>query len=468
MDAFRGLTSERFANFAYKQGDHFALACVDSNGPLRKSVDTDDHTVLSILTFPCTDLAGDYVNPAGLNFQPHIADPGVDVEHSRSPEFGNLIIAKCQHPDGRYAVDYRNLKLDDGSVHSLPVAKSYFDKNSRPSMQVFAMVERDILPGVSLEFKAVSGKPLGPSPLERRQAYHFDQVQVVRYSHCATPVNPGSLTVTKSLDALIPVVQTGKIGAESLDPRLLGVLKKSVATYTPRRVLVAGGFQGTKAMPLPDDDPNASPDTIYDKMNGGGMDDGMGDEMGDEPPATGGIAALYAKAQALLDACAQNEQDMQTSDSPELRKFAAKMRDKLQSIAKEIKGMADKHDAKLNGGGDLDGLEDEGDESAEGDVEGGDDDTDMDEDDDGVIKAMRAPYYKALVKRFRKADVEAAPRRSHLRPQPEANPDPPPVQEEQPETLEQAMERIKNEDPDGWRKIAGAAKELKRVSAYAD
>lgn len=441
---------ERFANLAYERdGGIYAIAPIDSNGTYRKSVDTDELSVLSVLTFPCVDLAGDYVNPQGLDFREHIRNPEVDVEHSRHPEFGNLVIAKCEHPDGRYAVEYRNLTIDDGTTHSLPVAKSYFNRDSRPSMQVFALVERDVLPGVSLEFKAISGKPLGPSPLENRQAYEFDRVSVVRYTHCAVPVCPGALTVTKSLDALVPVVQSGKIGGEQLDPTLLGVLKKAVATYTPRRVLVAGGFV-EKAMP--DDDPNASPATIYSDET---VDDGMSDMADDEAPAMGGIAAMYAKVQALCDACDQNEADMQTSDSPELRKFMEKVRGKIASIAEDVKAMADKHDAKLNGGGD-ETAPDESGEEADDSAE-----VDMDRDDDGVLKSIRPVYRKSILaaraKRFAKSDIAG----SEIQPMPF-------VGAAGDETPEQAMARIRQTDPEGWKKIVAAHREYARVSRYAD
>ena len=443
------LSAARFANLAYSRGDGVYGFCgADSQGTLRKSINSEDLTVLSVLTYPIKDLAGDFVDPVGCDFTSHELDPAVDVEHSRSPEFGNLTIAKCQHPDGSYAQDWRRLTLDDGVRHLLPVAKSYFDRNSKPSMQVFALVERDVLPGVSLEFKAKSGRPLGPSPLEDRPAYHFDQVDVVRYTHCATPVNPGALTVTKSLDALIPVVQTGRIGSEALDSRLLGVLKKSVAQYTPRRVLVAGGFVG-KAMddtkyddyepPLPDSDATSAVET----------DEPAPDEEG---PAMGGIAAMYAKAQALLDACDQNESDMQTSDSPELRKFMAKMRDKVNSIAEEIKAMADKHDAKLNGTNDTETDEAEGEPT----------DTDMDRDDEGYLKAIRPVYRKALVasrhRRFSLAEVEsAAPESATVT-----------KSDETPESIEEALRRIEREDPEGFKKIQRAKREHDRVSAWAD
>jgi hypothetical protein len=443
---------ERYANLTYSLGECLAISGTDSKGTIRKSVDTDELSVLSVLTFPCVDLAGDYVNPQGLRFHEHIANPVVDVEHSRHPDFGNLTIAKCQHPDGRYAVEYRTLTLDDGAAHSLPVAKSYFDRDSKPSMQVFAMVERDILPGVSLEFKALSGRPLGRSPLENRPAYDFDRVSVVKYTHCAVPVCPGAMTVTKSLDALLPVVQSGRIGSEPLDPTLLGVLRKSVATYTPRRVLVAGGFTAEKAMPH-ETDPNASPDTVYSDVP---VDDGSGDPAmgGDDAPAMGGIAAMYAKVQALLDCCEQNEQDMQTSDSPELRKFMDKMRTKISAIAEEIKGMADKHDAKLNGGSAPDS---EGDDSEGGEESDEPEEVDTDRDEEGVLKAVR-PVYKSILaaraRRFTKAEIDAAPVQAD-----DAHAD---------ETIEQAIARIERDDPDGYRRIVAATREHKRVSAWAD
>lgn len=438
------LSQHRYSNLAYQaRGDGiYALSGVDSKGSIRKSVDTDALTVLSLLSYPVKDLAGDFVNPAGCDFAPHAACPDVDVEHSRSPEFGNLTIAKCQHADGTYAVDYRNLTLDDGAKHYLPVAKSYFDKNSKPSMQVFAMVERDMLPGVSLEFKAISGRPLGPSPLENRQAYHFDKIEVVKYTHCATPVNPGALTVTKALDALIPVVQAGKLGSEQLDPRLLGVLRKSMAQFTPKRVLVSGGFV-EKAM---DDDNLGSVDSIY------GSDQNQPETM-EETGGMNGITALYNHVQDVLDACDQLEQDAQHTDNPQILKDAEKFCEMGRALAEKVKAAADKHDAKLNGG--------TSDEEPDDDEDAEDEETDMERDEDGTMKAVsprQKKFLKALrVKRFAKADTDAAEHRPAIAPTTPAD-----------ESVEDAIKRIEREDPAGFRKIQAAVSRSQEIHAWAN
>ena len=385
-------TPERFAGFAYEApGGLVALA-----GRLcRKSADSKNLTIKSVLTYPVHDRAGDYIRPEGLDFSSFALDPRVDVEHSLKPQFGGLIVAWCRkslsRPDAPLAIEQLNLDVD-GEQHRLPVATSYFDSSSRASMQCFRLVEEDKLPGVSLEFRPLAGRRLGKSLLEPRDAYEFTRCDVHRYTHCAIPVNPGALTITKSLDALLPIVQTGRLGSEELDPDLWGVLKKSLSAFTPRRVLV----HVEKAMA--DDD---QPETVYDDAGKDDMDLPTEEETPAEAPALGGIAALYAKAQALLDACSQNEEGMQSSDSPELRKFAEKMRAKVEAIAEEIKGMADKHDAKLNG-------------TAEPETETPEEpaDVDMDTDDDGMLKAIRGPYKVILkavrAKRFTEREIAKA------------------------------------------------------------
>lgn len=420
------LSPERWANFAYQTGEAYSLAGIDSKGSLRKSIDSDNLCVTAVLTFPVKDLAGDFVHPRGCDFREHELKPDVDVEHSRTREFGNLSIAKCVHPDGSYAVTYRNLTLDDGAKHYLPVATSYFNKSSKPSMQVFRMISDDVLPGVSLEFKALSCRELGPSPLENRPAYEFEKISVVKYTHCAIPVNPGALTVTKSIDLLIPIVQSGRIGGEAVDPTLLGVLRKSVARYTPKRVLVSVG----KAMDY--EDPAPAPEATEPEPAGG-------------PPTA---AAAYGIAQAIKDAIEAGKQQLEASEHKAGKKKILARLEKLEAEVETLMGIGDQVSDDLDeSGDDGDGMDEEPDE-----VE--DDATDTD--DDGVMKAFTNPkrlwvrksILAAHIKRFSKADVEAA--------------------ETADETIEQAMARIQRDDPAGWKQIERAKKQADRAAAWAE
>lgn len=355
-------------------------------------VDTDALTSTALLSYPAPDLAGDIVIPEGMDFAPHARDPRVDLEHRRDPEFGDATVGwartTCKAPGGYYTVRPVDLECHDGVTRPLPVATTHFDPSDKLQVQAFALVERDILPAVSVEFLPdwTVAKSLGKSALEPRDAYEFPRVRVVRYTLCAKGVCPSALVAKSAYDPLRSVLSANRIGGEQLHP----VIYKALAPlYLPGRSnAVVSGYSVEKAM-----DETVMPESPESAPV----------ETPDDAPALGGIAALYAKAQALLDACDQNESDMETSDSPELRKFAAKMRDKIAAIAEEIKGMADKHDAKLNGG---ESEESESEEPEE------DDEPDMETDEEGTLKAVRAPYIPILkacrVKRYSLAEIRKA------------------------------------------------------------
>jgi hypothetical protein len=417
----------------------------------------------AILTFPCTDLAGDFVNPSGLNFAEHQRDPSIDLEHGRTPDVRGRPVAWAREsldkPGAPYAVEWKSLNIaDDGQppeYHNLPVGTSYFNPSDRISSQVFALVEQDALPAVSLEFKPVHGfyKSLGKSPLEARDAYRFERADVVRWTLCARGVNPGALNVLKGMGQQVPPLQRilidrrVKVGG-AWEP-LCEVIYKALAPAPAKRTTVSTA--GLKAMdnqyqqqPTPTDDPLAT------------ANENAVDDMQDDAPALGGVSAKYKFAQTIMDACNEYEQDMQSSDSPELRKMAEKFRAMAKQLAGKVKGAADKHDARLSGDPDADMDEDTGEEEdgegkksdADADT---DDDADMEEDEEGTFKAVRGPYKPILkavhtanmdkVKRFREADL------STPRPAPQVRKSPP-----QSEELAATVREFQK-----WQKHAGAA-----------
>lgn len=365
----------------------------------KAAVDTRELKVEAVLSYPVVDLAGDFVHADGLNFAIHEAAPWVDLEHNGQPvgwARKSLSVA-----GDRYAVRYGTFEVA-GTQHRLPVGTSYFDPDNRLQSQIFALCERDTLPGVSLEFHPVKGyaKALGKSPLENRPAYEFLKADVVRWTHCATPVCQGALTITKSAsqDKLASILSAKRIGNEQLHPTIYKALSK----YLPARKSVVGGFDTEKkAM---DDDETKYDDAIAETPAPGGDDDMT---AGDDAPPLNGVDALYQKVQALLDAADALEQDIQSSDSPELRKAAEKFCAKCRAMAEEVKSVADKHDAKLNGNKEASSEEPDGDEP-----EGEEAEPDMSTDEDGTLKAVRPCYRKSLkaarVKRFAKADLEKA------------------------------------------------------------
>lgn len=353
-----------------------------------------DLSVTAVLTTFAVDKAGDLVHPSGLSFKSHIAAPWVDLEHNGTT--AGWARKSLSRPGGSYGLAWGDFGVDG----RLPVGTTWFDPSDPFQSQVFALVERDALPGVSLEFRPVDGfyKAIGRSELEGRPAYEFFKADVVRWTHCARPVNDGAWTVTKSHapDPLLSILSAGRLpGGEQLHP----TVKKALAPYAPKRRVfrTVEKSMNDEAETVYDDAPEATPgDAVPEAAPGA------------EAPAGGGIAALYTHAQTLIDACEQLASDMMSSDSPELRKFGEKLKAKGEALAEEAKAMADKHDAKLNGGGG-------GDETPEADGDDAPADVDMDTDDEGVLKAMRPVYRKAVKarrgRRFSKAEALAAVRR---------------------------------------------------------
>ncbi len=414
------------------------------------SADTDKLTFRSLLTYPTHDLAGDYVNPEGCSFEQHALDPSVDLEHGRTPHIKGLPVAWAREslskPGAPYAVEMVRLNFaGDGKpddYHTVPVGTEYYDKSCRVSMQVFSLRQQGILPASSLEFALVPGhyKSIGWSDLERRQAYHFDRVSVVRWTVCERGVNPGALTLTKS-DT--PTTQVPDLGAKLLQDRrvnvggkwepLHGVILKALTASAPasKRTTVRVEQKGMPGYPpTAAAQPQAAPPAADPQL--ATADQQAAEQADDGAPASGGVAAKLEFCQAVSDAIEMYRTNMQSSDHPGLRAAAEGDIDAISKLLAKIQGRAQKHDAKLNGGGDTDMDMDT--EDGEGDDEEAADDSDTSDDDDtegddsadkgkkkppfgkalvvdecGVLVCPRTVYRKALyegrVKRFSLADM---------------------------------------------------------------
>lgn len=390
-----------------------------------KAVDSRKLSVTAILTFPCADLAGDEVKADGGDWSQHKAFPWVGLEHHRyfandrnrsgllgQPGVGSepVVVAwtrdSLSEPGGEYRVELKSFKLD-GETHTLPVGTSFFDPNDRLSAQTFAMVESDALPGVSMEFVPKARRQrLAQSPLERRPAYHFDRWDALGFVHCAIPVNPGALvckSVSAACDQLTRALTDKRVGREPMHE----ILFKSLSRYLPA-VNRSTVRVENKAMPLPTDD--APPETAYD--------DALPTEPADDAPPLNGVQALLNHVQAGMDLYAGLEADIQSSDSPELRKLTAKVIAQGKKQLAKVKAAADKHDAKLSG---KEMPEEDDDEEPEDDDDADDSELDDDEaealetDDEGVLKAVRQPYrpklevvHKAMVRPISLAEVRKA------------------------------------------------------------
>lgn len=211
--------------------------------PITKAVAVDDWSVRAVLTAPVPDLAGDIVRPEGLDFRAHEADPWIDLEHGRTAAGRRPVgwARKSLHrPGAPYAVEWADLDVPGVGLCRLPVGTTYFDRDDPLQRQVYELVRRDALPGVSLEFLPLEQLPIAErSPLEPRPAYEFRKAQVLRWTHCAEPVCPEALTVTKSvppgLEVIAKAVRDRRLGDEPLHPYLHTVLKTHLETRQVHR-----------------------------------------------------------------------------------------------------------------------------------------------------------------------------------------------------------------------------------------
>lgn len=385
----------------------------------KAAVDTGRLSVVAPLTYPVIDLAGDYVAPGGGDFAPH-QDAGawVGLEHWRykkgtraeivqpdDPEAGRPVVAgwareSLRDPDAPYAVELKSFVIK-GKSYDLPIGTTFYDPDNRLSAQVFALVERGGLPGVSLEFDAPAGYVptvlKAKSPLEpHRPAWRFDRWDCHGWVNCARPVNPGAL-VAKSLalDPLRSVLAAGKIGSEVLHP----VICKSLARYAPEpnrsRVTVEKAMPDTAA--LRDDTAPTEP-TVYDDAHAEAAD-----EMG-----TPTAQAAYNIAQMLVDACTHGEELLKKGEHVQGRKMLLRELEKIKAQAEKLIGIGDKVASDVGLGDDATG------ELPEDDAEVEEDAAEPDEEDEekrmkAFRKPERRPYRKGLVRPFSKEEIAAAP-----------------------------------------------------------
>jgi hypothetical protein len=374
--------------------------------------DTSALTWTTVLTTPIVDKAGDYVEPEGGDYSPHMADGGViDLEHRRHPHFKSLPIASAYdslwEPGGKYCVWLKALNFaPDGEpddVHTVPIGREHYDRNLRHSMQAFAMREQGALPGSSLEFEPdwAFCKSLGRSPLENRDAYNFGKYRVHRWTACAIPVNDGALVGKAIPSEQVPhehrIFTDRRILVGANYEPLCPLILKAFALDDPRRTKRTTVRVETKAMPKPapapvEDDEEETDDVVPDVADTGdddadlttANDDAAGDDGG---MPSNGVSAFYKHAETLEMLLDELEQDLEATDSPNLYTDGQKLVAEGRAFAAKVKGSGDKHDAKNQA------VRGKGSEPPDEDVDPKT--VDMSKDDDGVFKSIRR-VYKAI------------------------------------------------------------------------
>lgn len=379
-------------------------------------VDASRLSVVAPLTYPCVDLDGDYVAPDGGNFDPHkSAGAWVGLEHWRyrkglrteivqpdDPLAGRPVIVgyareSLDDPDGEYAVELKQFNIKGIGAVALPVGTTYYDPDNKLSAQVFALIEREALPGVSLEFDAPDGyKPtvLQAKSLRNpdRPAWRFDKWNCHGWVNCARPVNPGALVAKSQVnDKLKSILSVGKIGTETVHPMLF----KAFAAHVP-----APNRSTVRVEKAMDEPTNAFDDpTVYDDAH---------DELSGEEEGTPTAQAAYDAAQMLVDVCERIKDGLKKSEHVQGKKQLMKLCDQVEAMAEKFIATGDKVTSDVcmgeNATGELSEDDDEVEEGA----------TEPDEEDpDKAMKAFRAPhrkiYRKSLIRPFTRQQIADAP-----------------------------------------------------------
>jgi hypothetical protein len=405
---------------------------------LRKSVDTSRMSVTAALSYPGEDLAGDVVNPAGIDWTHHKAQPWVGLEHWRwtadrtgwvhpGPGDDHLTpvrVGTATTPDGRYGVQLK--AMPEGPI---PFGTTQFTGRDRLSYQTFQLVNDGTLEGVSIEFRLIPGQfdRLGRSPLEDRPAYRVNKCIGEGWVHCKQPVNPGALilkSLAPHLEQAVRIAQTGRVGGEAAHPLIL----KSFARFHPgKSTAVVGGFTRLeKAM----DETAMAP--AYEPP--------VDEATEPTPDAAGGstptVQALYQLAQSLQDLKSQVEEMLAGSEHVKGKKFATKLLADLDGTVEDATEMAAKIEAEL-GQGEPDGDE----EPVEPEPDMEEDDTEPDE--DGVLKAIkRRPAVFKSIRRFTMQEFHKAA----------------PVEPTDPDLA--ALEELQRTNPKKYARIVREASEL--------
>jgi hypothetical protein len=319
-----------------------------------------DESEMSVPVIVCTnaiDRDRERILPKGITTLNHSRNPQVDFQHDTGLAVG---MARVRNGDG-YTGEY-TVKLDPAERL---VAKTFFHQNTEIGNQVFEMVVKGALPGVSLTMLPV------PNLVKKYDARDggrpitvYEAGDLVAYSHVWQPSNP---------ECLAEIVHKG-LGGKPLCRELF---EKCGPLVGERNPVVVGGWDSIEAVrkylppdqeepnpmdpPMDGQDPNADPAAQPDNHHAN-VTDGIGTAM----------ASIWAKfADKTLD-----------------RKAAGAKFDKLMEAHEHATDMGDGPDLG-NDEEEGDAMDDEDDSDSDefsGQVEGEDDDDDYEDDDENPGK----------------------------------------------------------------------------------
>lgn len=308
--------------------------------------------VRSILTYPLTDYAGDYVRPDGGDWSEYPSNPLVNWTH--------------ETPIGRGSVTHKSLKLNNETTTVAVGETQFFQKaadlkgidltrretgtyrpigrySERECLETAEQVERlvrdDIATGVSVEFKAIDYRELPQrSVLENRNCRHVERWKALAYAHAMQPVNAGARTLLTAApevqEKAARILSINRINGQAIQPVILKALQ-SIAPRASTRTTVR---IENKAMDELSDMPPTQDSVAQDEEIPGAPTDGP----------TPAVRTLLDGAQMLLDLGEQLTQSISQSEHKKARKYVAKIIEELTATAEEMNGMAEKVKAELD------------------------------------------------------------------------------------------------------------------------
>lgn len=324
-----------------------------------------DGPVVSVLTFPMTDIAGDFVKPDGGNWQVKSLDKQewihpVSWTHDIPVGTGRVQYEQLTNEGqtATVAVGYTTFftkstdlkginrtRYDDPCLRN-PIGLYSVDDCLRAAEEVEALVRGDLATGVSIEFY-----PAGPkgsaywdlekwSTMENRPARHFEKWIGTGYAHARVPVNRGARTFLPEefLEKAIRVSETKRLpNGRPLSDLVLKAFLDPELAYKPK--YVATSLNNTKESPM-----SEKKEEVIVKA------DNYDNERMEQTPESSSPAlrAFLDGAQGMIDVCKMMQEGARSSDDMESIKLVVKICKKLQDLAGEAKAYGEKKKAKVD------------------------------------------------------------------------------------------------------------------------
>jgi hypothetical protein len=335
-----------------------------------------------LLTYPITDLEGDFVVPHGGTWKKNL-NVNWNHEHPIGTSYGSpeLLTTTINGKEEKLPVGYTRFfqKASDFNNTDLSIRDSKdkvigkYDVNEclQIAEQAEKLVNNRIVTGVSIEFYPIKTKPIGKSALRGGNAFRVDEWEGVGWAHTPMPINPGAQMLAEKALKVVSDPKTHPIIKKSLS-FAMRLQNKTWSNGVSLEENMKKAINNKDFGPGEDDDRDTgSPYGQDDIPDQDSSDDGSyvpdaPAEPGDDKQPTGAVKSMMDIVQLINDVCKHYELSMKQSDNPVVRKNAKKHCDLLMKVAKVILKEAD-------------GLHQELSMDSSGDQ--GTDDSDMDADD---------------------------------------------------------------------------------------